>query len=471
MDGNGHKPTAEDVRASFEASGIPEYQPAQDDALISARAVLGSAVQSDFLAAMALAVLEPQDFPRNAHRVVFEAVERLAENRQPVEPSSVLSELASAGALANLREDGLGHAGAYLHSLIQRSGNIGYHAPKVLAGARRDRLRAVLGSCLSLADSDGWDLDAYPDRIRKMVEDATAFAGTGALRPNSEAVTEVLAALEHDADPGLPTGYPDLDDAIGGLRPREVVILAGRPGSGKTLTGLCIADHVGTHLGLPVLFESLEMPEDQLTLRRIAAEARVPLVNLVRHQATDEDWQRIARVSDQLLDTELRIDAPSRIPVSRMRRNLRAMARAGKPARLLVIDYLGYIREPKAESRQQAVAENLRQVKDVAGEFGIPVILLAQLNRGSETRADKRPVPADLRETGEAEQTADIAILIHREAAYEPESARAGEVDLIIAKNRQGPQCTVTLCFQGHYGRVVSLGREWSPSSAIGETR
>jgi replicative DNA helicase len=471
MEANGHRPTAEDVRAAFEGTEIPAVPPPADDALISARAVLGAAVQSSSAAAEALAILGPQDFPRNVHRVVFEAVDRLAAAGHAVEPASVLSELASAGHLASLHEEGLGHAGAYLHSLIQRAGSVGYHAPKVLAEARRTGIRAVLRSCEALADSAGWDISAHPDQIRKMIEDATSFSGVAGLRPNSEAVTEVLGSLERDEDPGLSTGFPDLDDAIGGLRAGEVIILAGRPGSGKTLTGLCIADHVGTHLKLPVLFESLEMPEDQLTLRRIAAEARVPLVNLIRHQVTDDDWRRIARVSDQLMDTGLRIDAPSRVPVAHMRRNLRTMDRAGNPARLLVIDYLGYIREPKAESRQQAVAENVRQVHDLAGEFGIPVILLAQLNRGPELRAEKRPVVADLRETGEAEQTADIAILIHREDAYEPESPRAGEVDLLIGKNRQGPLCTVTLAFQGHYGRMVSLGREWSPSSAIGENQ
>ncbi len=471
MDGNGHKPTLAEARAAFEAAEIPAARPPAGDVLTSARAVLGSAVQSSAAAAEALAVLASRDFPRNVHRVVFEAVERLANAGQPVEPASVLSELASAGHLANLREEGMGNAGAYLHSLMQRAGNIGYHAPKVLDHAHSEGIRSALRSGQALADSDGWDINAHADQIRKMVEDATSFAGTVALRPNSEAVTEVLGSLEHDEDPGLPTGFPDLDDAIGGLRPGEVIIIAGRPGSGKTLTGLCIADHVGTHLKLPVLFESLEMPEAQLTLRRIAAEARVPLVNLIRHQVTDDDWRRIARVSDQLMDTGLRIDAPSRVPVAHMRGNLRAMTRAGTPARLLVIDYLGYIREPKAESRQQAVAENVRQVHDLATEFSIPVILLAQLNRGPELRAEKRPVVADLRETGEAEQTAEIAILIHREDMYEPESPRSGEADLLIGKNRSGPLCTVTLAFQGHYGRMVSLGREWSPSSAIGENR
>jgi replicative DNA helicase len=434
-------------------------------AVASEQAVLGAAIQSSAAAAEALAILSPEHFSMNAHKAVFEAVQRLADTSQPVEPMSVMAELASAGTLARVGGRSLGTGGAFLHSLMQRSGQIAYHAPKILAEWHRVHIRSVLKSAGYLAESTGFDPEVHPDQIRKMVEAATAFTGTTDLRPNSETVAEVLDALEHDADPGLPTGYPDLDDVIGGLRPGEIIIIGGRPGQGKTLVGLCIADHVGTRLGFPVLFASLEMTETELTMRRIAAEARVPLVNLVRHQVTDSDWDRISRVTGRLLDTGLRIDDTSQASPSHIRGRLRGMARAGNPARLLVIDYLGFLGAPKAESRQQAVASLVRDVKDIAREFSVPVILLAQLNRGPEARADKRPVPSDLRETGEAEQSADIAILIHREDAYEPESPRAGEVDLIVSKNRQGPQCTVTLCFQGDYGRIVSLGREsWSPS-------
>jgi replicative DNA helicase len=473
MSANGSRPrpTAEDVRASFDAAGdLYEAQPVPDDVVISERAVIGSAIQSTALAAEALDLLEARHFSRNAHQVVFAAIARVFESGRAVDPVSVMAELARAGTLASIGDHDLGSHGAYLHSLAERRGDIRDHAPRILAESRRQALRDALVSARALIESDGYDPDVHPDKVRALVEDATAVAAPSSLRPNSETVTEVLDALEHDADPGLSTGYPDLDDAIGGLRPKEVIIVGGRPGQGKTLLGLCIADHVGTRLGLPVLFASLEMTEAELTLRRIAAEAKVPYVNLVRHQVTEDDWHRISRASDRLLDTGLHIDDASQAPASHIRRQLRAMARMGKPARLLVIDYLGYIAAPSAESRQQAVAENVRQVEKIAAEFSLPVILLAQLNRGPEQRADKRPVPADLRETGEAEQTADIAILIHREDAYEPESPRAGEVDLIVAKNRQGPLCTVTLAFQGHYGRIVSLTEpvEWTPSSAVG---
>jgi replicative DNA helicase len=369
----------------------------------------------------------------------------------------------------------MGSGGVYLHSLTERAGTVSYHAPRVIAGWRRAEARAAIATCWQIVNGAGLDVDEHLEQVRQRIETVTAYAGATALRPNSEAVYEVLAHLEDDEEPGLSTGYADLDEAIGTLRGPDLIVIGGRPGNGKSLMGLCIADHVGTRLKVPVLVASLEMTEGQLTQRRIAATARVPLVNIVRHQATDDDWQRISRAQDRLADTALHIDDTSSASIARIRARLREMARTGNPARLLVIDYLGFMSMPKAESRQQAVAEVARQCKNgLAREFGIPVILLCQLNRLIEGRADKRPTLSDLRESGEIEQSADIVILLHREDVYERESPRAGEIDLIIQKNRQGPLTTVTLLFQGHYGRIVSMSREdrdsdsaWSPSSAV----
>jgi replicative DNA helicase len=468
------RPDADDVAAMFDAAGDyavpdPGRTPLEDE-----RAVLGSAIQSAAAAADALAVLRPGHFGANVHRVVFEAVQHLADGGKPVTLTTVASELGTMGLLAKVGDQDMGTAGVYLHSLAVHAGPVSYHAPKVLAAARQRVIRLALKSCEALASGDDFDPDVHPDEIRRRIEDATALAGPSVLRPNGEAVYEVLAGLETADEPGLPTGYADLDEAIGGLRAPDLVVLAGRPGQGKSLIGLCIADHVGTRHGLPVLFASLEMTEKQLTQRRIAAVAKVPLANIVRHQVTDGDWERIRMAQDRLTVTELHIDDTPSQSVAHIRGQLNAMARGGRPARLLVIDYLGFMAAPKAESRQQAVADLARQCKNsLAREFGIPVILLCQLNRLVESRADKLPALADLRESGEIEQSADIVGLLHREDAYEPESPRAGELDVIIRKNRQGPLCTVTLCFQGWYGRIVSMSpydrdpAEWTPMSVL----
>jgi replicative DNA helicase len=438
----------------------------EDPAVISERAVLGTAVLSATAAHEAAAVLRPEHFRLGAHELVFRAALKLADGGQPVEPASVLSELGAAGQLTRVGDRDLGTGGAFLHSLVERAGDIGYHAPKVLAAWQQRNVATVLRSCAGIAAAQDFDPDTHLDRIRKLIEDATAFTGTTALRPQSETVLDVLGSLEDGIEPGLKTGYEDLDDAIGGMRPGELIVVAARPGGGKSLLGLCIADYVATDLDLPVLFASLEMSNEELTQRRISAVARVPLDHIVRHQLDDHDWHRIARAQGKLTGTRLVVDETSRQSLSHVRGQLRGMDRTGTPAALLVIDYLGYMAPPEAESRQQAVAALARGAKDIARDHGIPVILLAQLNRGPEHRQDKRPIPADLRESGEIEQSADIILLLHREDQYEPESRRAGEIDVIVSKSRQGRQCTVALSFQGHYGCIRNLTRNWSPSEA-----
>lgn len=470
MDGNGHKPTAADVRDSFEAAGdfyeVPD--PAALPAIASEQAVLGSMLRSADAAAEASAILRSEHFAAPAHQLVFEAVMRLADAGEPVEPASVLTELFRAGTLTKVGAANMGTAGPFLHSLMERSGSVGYHAPRVLAAWQRRNISLVLRQCQQIAEESAWDADVHLDEIRKRVEDATAFAGPSALRRQSETVVEVLDALEDDIDPGLSTGLRDLDDAIGGMRPRDMIVIGARPGGGKSLLGFGIADHVATDLGLPVLFASLEMSNEELTQRRISSIARVPLDHIVRHKVTEDDWHRIARAQERLTGTQLVVDETSKQSLAHIRGQLRGLERTGNPARLLVIDYLGYMTAPGTESRQQEVAALARGVKDIARDHAIPVILLAQLNRGSEHRQDKRPVPADLRESGEIEQSADIILLLHREDQYEPESARAGEIDVLVSKARMGKQCTVALSFQGHYGCIKSLGheRDWTPSAA-----
>lgn len=441
-----------------------EQAPPEDAGIVSERAVLGAVLQSAEAAHEAAAILSPEHFRFGAHELVFRAAVKLADGGQPVEPASVLSELGAAGQLARVGDRNLGTGGAFLHSLIERAGSVGYHAPKVRAAWQQRNVAMVLKSCEGIAAAQDWDPDTHLDQIRKLVEDATAFTGTTALLRQSEAVLEVLDSLEDGIEPGLKTGYPDLDDAIGGLRPGELIVVAARPGGGKSLLALCIADYVATDLDLPVLFASLEMSNEELTQRRISAITRVPLDHIVRHQLGEDDWGRIARAQDKLTGTRLVVDETSKQSLSHIRGQLRGMERTGNRARLLVIDYLGYMAPPDTESRQQAVAALARGAKDIARDHGIPVILLAQLNRGPEHRQDKRPIPADLRESGEIEQSADIILLLHREDQYEPESKRAGEVDVIVSKSRQGRQCTVALSFQGHYGRIKNL--EWSASAA-----
>ena len=245
---------------------------------------------------------------------------------------------------------------------------------------------------------------------------------------------------------------------------------------GKSVLAGCIADHVGTRLGLPVLFASLEMTAAELMHRRIAARALVPLDAITKGKLTERDWDRISDAREGLTGSAITVDDEAGVSLGHVAARLRGMERDGTPARLVVIDYLGLLKEPKAENRQVAVAQLARECKNLARRYSVPLLLLVQVKREAESRQGKVPLMSDLRESGEIEAAADIVLLLHREDAYEMESPRAGEVDLIVAKNRQGPRCTITAQFQGHYGRIVSMTREeyesaagdWSPSSVVG---
>jgi replicative DNA helicase len=267
--------------------------------------------------------------------------------------------------------------------------------------------------------------------------------------------------LARGGDGALTTGYTELDALTGGMRPREMTVIAARPAVGKTLAGLCIATHIADTLDQPVLYTSLEMARLQLELRRMSALADVPLRRLVRAIPEPEDWAKINEVSDQLRRTPLRIDDDSPQGLPQIREALAEMEADGAPAALHVLDYLGLAAMPRAESRQQAVADFARAYRQMAKDLNIPVVALVQLNRNLEVRKSRRPLLSDLRESGELEQVADVVILLHRD---DP-SAATGDIEWIVAKNRQGAPGVVTLRFEGSRARITERGALWVPTA------
>jgi replicative DNA helicase len=203
--------------------------------------------------------------------------------------------------------------------------------------------------------------------------------------------------------------------------------------------------------------------------RLLAARAEVNLRRLRDRNLDNADWERIAKASADIrgADTLAIHDGPE-LSVQGIRAELRAMRRAGRPAALLLVDYLTLVEPGKAENRQLEVSGISRKLKLLAKEFGIPVLVAAALNRGPEQRSDHHPLKADLRDSGSLEQDSDIVILLYRDDEYFEDSPHSGEIELIVAKNRQGPKATVTLAFQGHYAKVAPMYQEpWSPSSPL----
>jgi replicative DNA helicase len=453
---------------------IPAASLLSPEVLAAEKAVAGTMLSSRTAAENVLAVLDEDCFRENEHRAVFAAVRHVTESGGTLDPASVLSRLVAA-------EQGTwrtGQAGIILAGLMEHA-TPAYmtHARTVQAAARGRALADAGRKITAMASRPGFDPDEGADLIRRLIDEAAGKGDrAGALRTQAEIFEDVVGQLERGIEPGLRTGYSDLDEATGGLRPGTLTVVGARPGVGKTVLAGCIADHVGTRLGLPVLFASLEMTAAELMHRRIAARARVPLDAITKGKLTDRDWDRIGAAREYLIESAITVDDEPGVSLGHVAARLRGMERDGSPARLVLIDYLGLLKEPKAENRQVAVAWLARECKNLARRYKVPVLLLVQVKREAESRQGKVPLMSDLRESGEIEAAADIVLLLHREDAYEMESPRAGEADIIVAKNRQGPRCTVTVAFQGHYGRMVGMTRddmdasesEWSPSAVVG---
>jgi replicative DNA helicase len=262
---------------------------------------------------------------------------------------------------------------------------------------------------------------------------------------------------------GVPTGFHDLDALTNGLHPGQMVIIAARPAIGKSTLGLDLARSCSIKNTLTCVIFSLEMGRNEIIMRLLSAEARVALHHMRSGTMTDEDWARLARRMGPVSEAPLFIDDSPNMSMMEIRAKARRLKQR-HGLQLVIIDYMQLMQHSASNSkrpdnRQQEVSEISRSLKLLAKELEVPVIAISQLNRGPEQRTDKRPMMSDLRESGSLEQDADVIILLHREDAYERESPRAGEADLIVAKHRNGPTANITVAFQGHYSRFVDMAQ------------
>ncbi len=423
--------------------------------------VLGGMMMSKDAISDVLEVIKPSDHYRPAHQIVHEVILDLYGRGEPADAITVAAELTKRGDIGKV-------GGApYLHTLIASvptAANAGYYARIVRERAILRRLVEVGTRIVQLGYAGDGDADELVDRAQAEVYGVTERRTSDDYLPLSEIMPGALMEIEAIGSrggtmTGVPTGFADLDALTNGLHPGQMVVIAARPALGKSTLALDLARAAAIRHNLASVIFSLEMSRNEITMRLLSAEARVALHSMRTGQMNEDDWNRLARRMGEVASAPLFIDDSPNMSMMEIRAKCRRLKQQ-HDLRLVIIDYLQLMTSPKrVENRQQEVSELSRSLKLLAKELNVPVIAVAQLNRGPEQRTDKRPMLSDLRESGSIEQDADMVILLHREDAYERESPRAGEADFIVAKHRNGPTTTVTVAFQGHYSRFVDMAR------------
>ncbi len=450
------------VQAAPAAEQVPfEKTPPQDVA--AEQCVLGGMMLSKDAIADVVEILRANDFYRPAHSTIFDAVLGLYGRGEPADAITVAAVLESAGDLARI-------GGApYLHTLISTvptAANASYYARIVSERAVLRRLVEAGTKIVQLgygsAAGSGRDVDDVVDLAQQAIYDVTErrvsedFAILAdMIQPTLDEIEAVGAA--DGSMRGVPTGFSDLDRLLSGLQPGQLVIVAGRPGLGKSTASMDFARHAAVRADMASAIFSLEMSKTEIVMRLLSAEARVPLHVLRSGQLSDDDWTKLARCMGEISEAPIFVDDTPNMNLMEIRAKARRLKQR-HDLKLIVVDYLQLMSSPKkTESRQQEVSELSRGLKLLAKEVECPVIAVSQLNRGPEQRTDKRPQLSDLRESGSIEQDADVVILLHRDDYYDKESPRAGEADFIVAKHRNGPTDTITVAAQLHFSRFVDM--------------
>jgi replicative DNA helicase len=383
----------------------------------------------------------------------------LYSHGEPTDVIAVTDELTKTGEI--VRAGGA----EYLHTLtglVPTAANAGFYASIVAEKAVLRRLVEAGTRIVQMGYASEGEVVDLVNNAQAEIYGVTGGVESEDYVPLSEAITaatdEIDAAAGRDGQMiGVPTGFADLDALTNGLHPGQLIILAARPAIGKSTLALDIARAASVHHDMPTIVFSLEMGRSEIAMRLLSAEASIPLQSMRKGTIHAQDWSTLASVRGRIADAPLYIDDSPNMTLVEIRAKCRRLKQK-VGLKMVIIDYLQLMTSGKrVESRQQEVSEFSRALKLLAKEIGVPVIAISQLNRGPEQRADKKPMLSDLRESGSLEQDADMVILLHRESAYEKDSPRQGEADLIIAKHRNGPTDTITVGFHGHFSRFVDL--------------
>lgn len=413
-------------------------------------AVLGAVlIDPDAIIRLAT-ILRPEDFYREKHGWIYEAVLALHERREPIDFLTVCDELNRQGRL-----DEVGGP-AFITSLINAvptSVHAEYYARIVERTATRRRLILAAGQIAVLAYQEADDVDEVVDHAEQILFGVSERRISRELMPIRQVLSEYYDRIEYltrhqDAMLGVLTGFGDIDRLLGGMQKSDLIILAARPSVGKSALALSIAHNAAKRHKQRVAIFSLEMSAEQVVQRLISAETAIDSQRLRRGRINDDEWGRFMKAYNDLAQAPVYIDDTPSISALELRTKARRL-HAEFGLDLIVVDYLQLMRgDYRAENRVQEISNISRSLKGLAREMNVPVLALSQLSRGVESRTDKRPILSDLRESGALEQDADVVIFIYRDEMYNENTERKNIADILIAKHRNGPTGSVALFFK-----------------------
>ncbi|MEH7112235.1 replicative DNA helicase [Neobacillus niacini] len=432
------------------------------------QAVLGAIFLEPSSLTVASEILIPEDFYRASHQKIFNAMLKLNDEGKVVDLVTVTEELAA----AKLIEDTGGVS--YLNELAQSvptAANIEYYARIV---EEKSLLRRLIRTATEIA-SDGYSRE---DEVEALLSEAEKNILAVAQRKNAGSfhnITDVLVRTYDNIEEmhnrvgditGISTGFAELDRMTAGFQRNDLIIVGARPSVGKTAFALNIAANVATKTEENVAIFSLEMGAEQLVMRMLCSEGNIDAQRLRTGSLTDDDWGKLTMAMGALSNSGIFIDDTPGVRISDIRSKCRRLKQEHGLG-MILIDYLQLILGSgrAGENRQQEVSEISRSLKQLARELKVPVIALSQLSRGVEQRQDKRPMMSDIRESGSIEQDADIVAFLYRDDYYDKESENKNIIEIIIAKQRNGPTGTVALAFVKEYNKFVNLETRYDPSA------
>lgn len=424
--------------------------------------LLGAMMLSPQAIADAAGIVTASDFYKPAHGHVYDAIHTLYASGQPVDAVTVADELRRFGLL-----DQVGGPAvlAQILSSTPATTNAGRYAEIVEEHALLRRLISVAGEIAELGYSLPDDVQKALDRAESLVYQVNERRVTDSTKRLAELLGDNLQRFEDlyekgDAITGTPTGYLDLDVLLSGLQPSSLVIVGARPAMGKTSFALGMVAHAAVEAQRPVLMFSLEMSSEELSQRILCSEAKVDASRARTGRLDSEDWTKISKAIGRLGEAGIWIDDNPSLTIMEIRAKARRLKSQVGDLGMIVIDYLQLMTgRAGAENRQVEVSELSRGLKILARELETPVVALSQLSRNLEMRADKRPMLADLRESGSLEQDADVVMFIFREEVYDAKPENTGQAEIIVAKHRSGPTGIVQLAFLPQYTRFANMAR------------